>query len=182
VRTFRSLVILKRPHEAIWATMRDHLPEIAGRIPEIESVVETARTIGHEDKTSIVNVWRVRYPVPTSVRSLIGIGEFGWIDRNSWDERTRICTWTIEPFSLAEHISCEGRTIFEPAMAGQGTRITLQGTLDVKAGFLGHIAAGAERLLAGFVESAVTTVIPKNLRAVLEAAASFRPKDAESAE
>jgi hypothetical protein len=173
VKTFRTLVVLKHPHEAVWAAMRDRLPEFAPRIPDIASVTQTERDAVDGGSVRIVNEWRIRLPVPAAVRSIIGADEIGWIDRNTWDERTRTCSWTIEPFFLAEYIACDGRTVFEPAMGGRGARISLEGTLDLKPGFLGRLAGAAERPITGFLESAVTTVIPKNLRAVVEAAAAF---------
>ena len=130
MKTFKTLVILRCPHLVLWATMRDYLPEFASRLPEIESVTQTDRKIGEGGQTHIVNEWRSSYHLPTSVRSIIGIAGFGWTDRNCWDERTHVCQWTIEPYAMAEHVLCQGQTKFEPAMAGQGTRVTLEGSLE----------------------------------------------------
>jgi hypothetical protein len=58
-------------------------------------------------------------------------------------------------------------------MAGQGARVTFEGGLDLKPGLLGGSLGGLERLVSGFLESIVTTVIPRNFRAVVEAAAAF---------
>ncbi len=161
--------------------MRDHLPEVASRLPEIESVTETERIVGEDGKTHIVNEWRARYPIPAGLRSFINIGELGWTDRNSWDDGAQVCAWAIFPYLFTEYIHCEGRTVFEPAMAGQGARITLEGKLELKAGFLG-IATAAEKLAAPFLEAVVTSAIPRSLRATLEAAAAFEPAPARSAE
>ena len=57
-------------------------------------------------------------------------------------------------------------------MAGRGTRVTFAGELDLKPGLLGSLA-GIEPMVSGFIESIVTTIIPRNLRAVVEAAAAF---------
>jgi hypothetical protein len=174
MKTFRSIVVLKHPYTALWTTVRDHLSEFGSRLPDIESVTETERVVGLDGKTYIVNEWRARYTIPQGLRSIIGMNELGWTDRNSWDDSAYVCNWAIYPYIFAEHVRCDGKTVFEPAIAGQGARITLEGTLELKAGFLRGIAMAAETPAARFLEAIITTIIPKNLRATLEAAATFR--------
>jgi hypothetical protein len=58
-------------------------------------------------------------------------------------------------------------------MAGQGTRVMFEGAFDLKPGVLGGALGGVENLLSGFLESIITTVIPRNLRSVVETAAAF---------
>ena len=65
-----------------------------------------------------------------------------------------------------------GQTIFADAMAGRGTRVTFSGELDLRPGMLGSLS-GIESIVSGFIESIVTTIIPRNLRAVVEAAAAY---------
>jgi hypothetical protein len=153
--------------------MRDHLVDISPRIADIDEIRQIERRMEDDGTVHIVNQWRVRHQVPPMIRSILKTGELGWIDRNAWDPRTLICAWTIEPNFLAEHIACSGQTIFAPAMAGQGARVTFEGSLDLKPGLLGGSLGGIEKLVSGFVESIVTTVIPRNLRGVVEAAAAF---------
>jgi hypothetical protein len=173
VKTFRSLVVLKCPHQELWTTMRDHLVDFAASIADIEEIRQLQRTEDADGVVHITNAWRVRQQMPAIVRSVLQAGELRWIDRNSWDFRTATCAWTIEPDFLAEYITCAGVTSFAPAMAGRGTRVTFEGGLELRPGVLGSSLAGAEKLLSGFVESIVTTVIPRNLRGVAEAAAAF---------
>ncbi len=172
MKSFRSLVVLKRPQDELWTIMRDHLQEIAPRIADIEEVLELERS-GADGMVHIVNRWQVRQQVPQAIRAMLKLNELRWIDRNTWDEASRVCTWSIEPCFLAEHIACAGQTSFAPAMGGQGTRVTFEGTLELKPGMLGSLGA-IERMVTGFVESVATTIIPRNLRAVVEAAAEYR--------
>jgi hypothetical protein len=60
-------------------------------------------------------------------------------------------------------------------MAGNGARVTFEGGLDLKPGMLGGSLGSVETLLSGFLESIVTTEIPRNFRSVIEAAATFGP-------
>ena len=97
MKTFRSLVVLKRPHAELWTIMRDHLAEIAPQIADIQEVRQLERTVDADGVVHIVNRWRVRHQVPPMIRSMLKAGELSWIDRNSWDARTFTCSWSIEP-------------------------------------------------------------------------------------
>lgn len=172
MKTFRSLVVLKRPRPELWVAMRDHLTEFAGQIADIEEIRQLERTADAAGVVHIVNEWRVRQQVPAVMRPVLKTSELSWLDRNSWDAGSFTCTWAIEPRFLTEHITCSGTTAFAEAMAGQGTRVTFEGAFDLKPGLLGSLGS-VEALLSGFLESIVTTIIPRNLRAVVEAAAKF---------
>jgi hypothetical protein len=172
MKSFRNIVVLKRPQQELWTIMRDHLVAFSGSLADIAEVREVARTVD-TDAVHIVNEWHARQQIPSAIRSILKTDELSWIDRNTWDARTHTCRWTIEPKFLAQHIACSGHTVFTTAMAGQGTRVTFEGELDLKPGMLGSSLGGMERLLSGFIESIVTTVIPRNLRSVVEAAATF---------
>ena len=172
MKTFRSLVVLKRPLQELWTIMRDHLVEFAGQIADIEDVHQITRTVEPGGKVHIVNEWRARQQVPSNLQSMLKLGELRWTDRNTWDEATWTCSWTIEPIALGDHFACSGQTIFAMAMAGQGTRVTFTGDLDLKADLFASLG-GVEPTMISFVESIVTTIIPRNLRSVVEAAAAF---------
>jgi hypothetical protein len=172
VKSFRSLVVLKRPQHEMWEIMRDHLVEFAGQVADIQEVSQISRSEQADGTVHIVNQWRARQQVPAALRSMLKIDEFGWIDRNVWDATTGISSWTIEPGFLREHIACSGETAFAEAMAGRGTRITFSGELDLKPGALGALGS-MELMVTGFLESVVTTIIPRNLRSVAEAAVGF---------
>jgi hypothetical protein len=172
LKTFRSLVVLKRPQQELWTIMRDHLVEFAGSIADIQAVHQIERTAGADGIVHIVNEWHMRQQIPAPIRSMLKIGELGWIDRNSWNAATNTCSWTIEPSFLGDHIACSGETTFTRAMAGRGTRVAFAGALDLKPGLLGSLGSMATTV-SGFLESIVTTIIPRNLRAVVEAAAAF---------
>jgi hypothetical protein len=172
LKSFRSLVVLKRPQPELWTVMRDHLVDFAGRIDDIDSIRQIDRSTDANGIVHIVNEWRIRQQLPAAIRTMLKIEEMGWTDRNSWNTDTGTCSWSIEPIFLREFISCFGETAFSTAMAGRGTRVTFAGELDLKPGLLGSLA-GIEPMVSGFIESIVTTIIPRNLRAVVEAAAAF---------
>ena len=172
MKTFRNLVVIRRPQPELWRTMRDHLVEFAGSIADIENVRQIERTMDPSGNTRITNEWRVRQQIPAAIRSMLKIDALGWIDRNTWDDAAKTCTCTIEPGFLREHIACSGQTIFAEGMGGRGTRVTFSGELDIKPGMIGSLG-GLEAVVTAFIESVVTTIVPRNLRAVVEAAAAF---------
>jgi hypothetical protein len=160
--------------------MRDHLIDFAGRISDIDQIRQVSRTQDSDGNVDIVNEWRVRQQVPAIIRPILKTNELSWIDRNTWDASTHTCSWTIEPGFLTEHVACSGKTFFAPAMGGQGARVTFEGELDLKPGVLSGSLGSVDKLLSGFLESIVTTIIPRNLRSVVEAAATFQsPKTPE---
>jgi hypothetical protein len=174
VKTFRALVVLKRPQDELWTNMRDHLVHFAGEIADIEGIRQLERSEDGDGVVRIANEWRARQQIPTSIRALLNVTELTWIDRNAWDITSCTCTWTIEPGFLQEFITCRGETTFAPAMGGRGTRVTFSGELDLQPGVLGG-RSNLEGMLNNFVEPIVSSIIPRNLRAVVEAAAAYEP-------
>ena len=83
MKNFRSLVVLKRPQHELWTVMRDHLVEFAGSIADIEEIRQIERTADSDGIVHIVNEWRMRQQIPAAIRSMLKIGEVGWIDRNT---------------------------------------------------------------------------------------------------
>jgi hypothetical protein len=100
------------------------------------------------------------------------VSTVGWVDTAVWDSATMICTWSIKPYVFPDHIDCQGTTSYEAAMGGRGTRVTFQGGFDLAPGALGGLAKPLERPVGSFVESIISTMIPKNTRKIIEAAAA----------
>lgn len=173
MKAFSSPVVLARPLDEIWITLRDGLPALAPRLPGVISIKEIAREDLGAGKLRVANEWHVNYAMPSAIRSMIGLADIGWIDRSTWDISSRVCAWKIQPL-ITEHVACEGRTSFEPAAGGKSTRIALDGTLEIKLGVFGRGNSGAQKIGAKFLEGIVAGMIRKNLRAVLEAAGTHR--------
>ena len=171
MKTFKSIVMTRKPRAIIYGCMKDHLSEFAHKLADIESVVERGRHLEDDGSAVVLNEWRLRYQVPDPIRAVLGGGELGWMDHGRWQDFA--CNWSIEPLFLKGQINCRGRTAFEPAMGGQGSRITLEGEFEIKQGALLGAGSMIEKPILNFVESVVTSVLPKNLRSVVEAASSF---------
>jgi uncharacterized protein (UPF0147 family) len=156
--------------------MRDHLTEFAQDIADIESIRQVERTVDANGMIHIINEWSVQQGLPAAFRTMLKVDKFSWIDRNRWDEANRTCSWTMEPAAFGEHIACSGDTHFAVAMGGRGTRVTFTGEFDIKPSLIGMLGSMGP-MVSGFIESVVSTMIPRNLRAVAEAAAEFSRRD-----
>jgi hypothetical protein len=62
-------------------------------------------------------------------------------------------------------------------MGGRGTRVTFAGTFDLGPGALAGSAGALQKPAAAFIESIATTIIPRNVRKVIEAAARLIDAD-----
>ncbi|MEZ5666491.1 MAG: SRPBCC family protein [Alphaproteobacteria bacterium] len=173
MKEFRDTVVVKQPPDALWRTVRDRLPELAAMIDDIDSIEVVERDDADPACVRLVNRWRSGQRIPGFLHKPLGADAVSWIDRNSWDEAARICRWQIEPSVLPDKIRCDGSTAFEPAMGGRGTRVTFAGRFELAPGALRAVAGPLERQVAGFVESVVTVIVPRNLRRMMDAAAKL---------
>ena len=171
MKEFKSVVMVRSQPAAIYECMRDRLPDLARNIADIESVVELERNTAPDHAVEVLNEWRVRDQLPAALKRMLGAGELGWLDRGRWLDQS--CHWSIEPLVLRGLIACSGATRFESAMAGKGARVTLEGSFEIKPGSLLDKAPLLEKPLLNFAELIVTTILPKNLRSLVEAAGTF---------
>jgi hypothetical protein len=178
MKTFRTLVVVRQPLDQVWAVVRDRLPELAMTLDDVKSIVVIEREELGPGNVRLVNEWRSSQRIPAGLGDRLGITDLSWLDCNLWDEADHGCTWRIEPAVLKGQIRCNGSTRYEPAMGGRGTRVTFTGTFDLAPGALATFAGPLQKPISAFVESIATTVIPRNVRKVVEAASLLI--DAES--
>jgi hypothetical protein len=170
MKPFSTFTLLKQPLELVWAAMRDDLPAIAAAMDDLEGVEVLERGLESDGRLRLVNRWTARRKVPAMLQSALGTGTISWLDTAVWDDAARVCEWRIEPALLAGKIECTGRTRYEPAMAGRGTRVTFEGNFQLQPGFLTGAGAAFEPALIGFLETVVATMIPHNLARAVAAA------------
>lgn len=177
MKTFSSMVVVKQPLDLVWSVMRDRLPELGAALDDIESIVVVERETLGPGRVRLVNEWRSSQRIPAVLRDRLGTSDLSWLDRNIWNDASHCCTWVIEPAVLAEHIRCEGSTRYEPAMGGRGSRVTFAGTFHLAADGLATFAGPLQKPASAFIESIATTVIPRNVRKVIEAASRLIDTD-----
>ena len=173
MKAFQSLAVVRQPVELVWETVRDRLPELGHRVDDIESITLLERTALDDGTTRLVNEWKTSRSIPQVLAKSLDTSEVGWIDTAVWDPATMTCRWSIEPTVLTGQIRCQGTTSYESAMGGRGSRVGFEGTFDLAPGALSGLAKPLERPMTAFVESIVSTLIPTNLRKIVEGAAQL---------
>lgn len=169
MKHFSSFTMVRLPVDAVWVTMRDRLGEVAAAMEDLQGIELLDRSVDGGG-LRLLNRWTARQKVPAMLRAALGGDSIAWLDRACWRDADKVCAWSIEPAVLAGHIDCGGSTRYESAMAGRGTRVSFEGYFNLRPGFAGALPAALEPAAAGFVESIVSTVIPRNLaRAVIAA-------------
>ena len=170
MKRFSSFTMVKQMTQPLLRAVRDRLPEIARHMDDVESIEQLERVEQADGSLTLVNSWHACHKIPAMLQKRLGAATVSWIDRAQWFTSQQRCCWTIEPSLLAGYIVCSGSTRFETAMTGRGTRVTFEGGFDLKPGFLGGASAALEPLISSFVESVVSTIIPRNLARAIAAA------------
>lgn len=173
MKPFQTLVGVRKPLLDIAAAVRDRLPEIAPSLADVSSIAVTHREEQADGSTRLVNEWRVDPKLPGPVRQAIAEEMLGWNDHAIWNADLTECSWRIEPFFMPGAIHCAGTTRFEPAMGGRGTKAMFAGEFDVDAAALTMVPASLRGAAIPALEAVVGTLIPRNFRKTVEAAAEL---------
>jgi hypothetical protein len=166
----KTISMIRHPLDEVWTAMRDHLPEIAAGVDDVESVRLESRAETADGSTIVTNIWQARPKLPALLAARLKPEMLRWTDRAEWSPSDRTCTWKIDPHYFAGRIACQGSTRYEPAMGGRGTRLTFTSAFCVgqngKPGVLEDvILRGAESLLQG--------LIPRNFQKIVTALAAY---------
>jgi hypothetical protein len=174
---FKSIIVVKHRPERLWVTIRDRMSDLAAMLDDVERVTVLERQVTDNGDVRLLNEWRAKPLLPAAMSSLVDPALLGWHDRAEWHEAERRCTWSIEPFFLPGRIQCTGVTSYEEAMGGRGARVTFEGTLALDLSTLMGPSV-FDRGLNALAENIVTTLIPKNFRKTVEAAARVLEREA----
>ena len=172
MKTFRSTAIVRHPPRAVAAVVRDRLGELATFLDDIEAVEAVERTPLPNGGLRLVNNWAAAPRISAAIAERLG--PLSWVDDAEWAADGLTCGFTIHT-PLAPGLACAGRVTYEPAMGGRGTRASFEGEFDLPPGGDSTL----DKLVAGAVEMAATTLIPKNLKRTLEAASQLLEAEAQ---
>jgi hypothetical protein len=173
VKHFRTIHVVAQPADRLYCTVRDRLPEIADMLDDVDSVRVLKRSQDSGGRLSLVNEWRARIRFPAVLEGFVRPDSIGWIDRAEWHDGEHRCRWVIEPTFLPGQVHCRGNTRYEPAIGGRGVRVTFEGEIEITLGGAASVRGPLDQTLSGFVESIVTTLIPRNFRKTLDAACAL---------
>lgn len=169
MKTFKSVILVKHPKQQVWQSIRDQLPLMVPYIDDVASITEQDRVMTPEGVICLTNIWKADIAIPTALQAIIDHSKLGWTDRAQWCEESGVCRWQIEPHFLPGVAQCKGKTSYESAIGGRGTRITFEGELEVDAAKLPGLPGFMEATANKTIETLVTTLIPTNFRKVTTA-------------
>jgi hypothetical protein len=164
---FKTTSLIKFGTEKVWATMRDDLPKLAEMMEDIESITETSRTVS-KTTYNIVNIWKSATKLPQPIINLLHSNYFSWTDTAEWNNETHFCKWSIEMHHLQNAVICHGSTIFEPAMGGNGTKVTFCGNLELDSRKLSGITGVLGEAVFIGAQGIIQNMMQKNFRKVIE--------------
>lgn len=182
MKSFKTLGMVQKEKSRVWAAFRDHLPTIASGIENIERVESESRTRRSDGVLSVVNVWYANVGLPGALSGLAGNDKFVWTDRATWDERSGVCSWAIEPRALAERLRCHGTTTYEAALGGRGTRISFHGEIDFNAAGLPGVPGVLTGALTTTLETFLSSLIPANFQKLVRAVGAYVNSETSGAE
>jgi hypothetical protein len=156
--------LIPYPRPTVFAGLRDHLPELAAYLPNIESITVQDRSEPAAGEVKLVNYWKAaKTEVPVVARAFLDPAKLAWIDRAHWTEADWSNQWAIEVSFMKERVTCKGRSLYL-AKDEKSTEVRIEGVLelDLKGLLPGLIA----RRAAPVVESFVVGLIKPNFEKV----------------
>jgi hypothetical protein len=172
VKPFRTLAVIRQDRAAVWTLVRDQLDELVPLISDVESVTVDSRREDPDGTVHLVNLWRAKADVPALLRAVVKPDMLAWTDTAEWKPGDWACHWRIRPQVFADRVDCVGVTRYEEAMGGRGTRIVLEGELDVANGKLPGVSSLIGGPTARGIESFVTGLVPRNFQKLAKAIAA----------
>lgn len=169
MKTFRTLAVVRQDRAVVWSLVRDRLDELVPFIGDVDSVTVDSRRDDPDGTVHLVNLWKAKADVPVLLRSVVKPEMLAWTDSAEWKPTDWACHWRIEPQVFADRVDCVGVTRYEEAMGGRGTRIVMEGELDVGTGKLPGVTSLIGGPTAKGIESFVTGLVPRNFQKLAKA-------------
>lgn len=163
---------IEQPAERVLHALRDRIAELAGYMPNIE----TMEIIEREERPPVVymhNRWRGRKDsFPAIARPFLTRNLVSWFDHAEWDESTMSCSWRIEPIKAKTIFSCSGSTALAPE-EGDRCLFSLQARLELDLQRVPGLPRFLARRAQGPVERFVASSVQPNLSSLASAVAEY---------
>jgi hypothetical protein len=148
-------VVTTIPHSrsAVWAAMRDHMPDMAQYLPNVDGIEVKERSEPAPGQVKLVNLWKAaKTEIPTVARPFVDPQKMNWLDFATWYDDRWTCEWNLQVGFMPERVKCHGSTSFEEIGADR-TRVRIQGVLalELKGLLPGLIAKSATPKVEAFV-------------------------------
>ncbi len=159
------------PLELVYAAMRDHLPDLADYMPNVESIVVESREDVSETRVKLVNRWNAASTeIPTVARRFVDQSQMFWTDYADWEEDADRCNWRLKTGFMSERVNCSGNTTYV-AVAPDRTELRIRGnlSLDLK-GMVPRLVL--KRATSG-VEKFVSRLVQPNFQKTADALTAY---------
>src|SRR5689334_11138452 len=141
MKEFKTLAIVSHPRGVVWSTVRDRLADLLPFLTDIESITPENRATSPDGTVRLVNRWKARPKVPTTLSSVVSPELFAWEDHAEWRSASYECHWSVRVPFLFDAAPCSGVTRYGEALGGRGTRLTFEGTLLIPPGAIRRLPA-----------------------------------------
>ena len=159
------------PLADVFAATRDHMPELAEFMPNIDAITVESRVEHDDGSVELVNRWTsASTEIPTVARTLVDASSIYWLDRAHWKPGETRCTWSLEMGFMADRIHCSGTTAYE-AISETETAMRIVGELklDLK-GLVPRLMLGA---VTGGIERFVSKLVQPNFQKTADALTAY---------
>ena len=143
------------PISNVFKAMRDHMPELAEYMPNVDSIDVESREASSDGRVHLVNRWNAAATeIPAVARPFVDQSDVYWLDHAVWDENTHACQWRLEMGFMGDRIECTGSTSYH-VVDDQNAEMRIRGTLKL------DLKGLVPRLLLGKATSAVEKFVGK---------------------
>ena len=149
--------IIDQPIDKVYATVRDHLADIAPYLPNVEKIEVESEKNAKTGK-SITNRWYADVPVPGLLKKVLKPEMFSWLDKAVWHDKNKKVDYVLESTFGKELFDAKGTNTFVDM--GDG-RTELKFSCEVV--IYPEKVPGVPKLLAKKVGPAIEALLKKML-------------------
>ena len=170
---FKSTAVIKHHIDLVWVTMRDKTPELVDLLDDVESVTVRERVEHDSGDVKVINIWQAAPKLPSFLHRYITPEMLAWTDYAEWTWQSQACNWTIEPHAFANRIECSGKTTFESAIGGRGTRVTFDGKIELAPDDMTKVTGAIGTMGTNAVEAFIKKLLPNNFVKLTKALSNY---------
>jgi hypothetical protein len=154
--------------DRVISTVRDGMSEIAPYLSGIKSIETVERKELGPGVVYLLNLWQGSIEsAPPFARPFVSENMLRWKDHAEWHEREFCVKWRLEPFQFGSLFDCGGVNSFTAHEQG-GTRLVIQGTLNIYPDRIPGIPGFLSKRLRPDVEKFVVNLITPNLKGLAD--------------
>jgi hypothetical protein len=119
------------PRELVFRTVRDHLPDLAPLLSNVDKIDCEEREDLEDGTTRFLNIWHVSHTeVPKLLRPFVPAERLKWVDTALWTEEGWQCDWNFDVGFMSKRVTCKGINYYVEKDDGNAV-IQVRGRLDI---------------------------------------------------